>query len=526
MRKNKLKFILTIILIVAITIIYIVYNILIRNNKRKTNEIPTSTKEKVIVNNFRIGIINFDTINPILSKNENVQNVSKLIFEPLFDLNKNFKLEPCLASECSKLNNTTYIIKLVENIQWQNGKKFDSNDVKFTIDYLNENKDKSIYYNKVKNIKELKIIDENTIKILLKEEEEYFEYNLTFPILISNDKDNLEDKNLLGTGMYYISDINNENIILKINTNWWKNEQVKLDTIKLSFHENINNAISEMKIGNIDFIMPTSKNVEEYLRGVSVKQQRYTGREYSYLALNCKDSILKNKEVRQAISYAINKSKIIEEVYNNQYKISNFPLDFGSYLYNENSQRIEYNIEKAKGLLEENGWKYKDGYWNKNGELLKINMAVNEEYKDKVEVAKIIKEQLSEAGIQLDIITYSEKEYDKIMQNKEYCILFASLSHEYSPSLYWYFKDNNLANYNNKEILNNSKKLEEDEESDKIKIMNDIIEKYNDDVPYISLYYDTNLLIYTENLRGEVTPNSYKVFYNINNWYREYDKKK
>ena len=326
--------------------------------------------------------------------------------------------------------------------------------------------------------------------------------------------------------MYYISDINNENIILKINTNWWKNEQVKLDTIKLSFHENINNAISEMKIGNIDFIMPTSKNVEEYLRGVSVKQQRYTGREYSYLALNCKDSILKNKEVRQAISYAINKSKIIEEVYNNQYKISNFPLDFGSYLYNENSQRIEYNIEKAKGLLEENGWKYKDGYWNKNGELLKINMAVNEEYKDKVEVAKIIKEQLSEAGIQSDIITYSEKEHDKIMQNKEYCILFASLSHEYSPSLYWYFKDNNLANYNNKEILNNLKKLEEDEESDKIKIMNDIIEKYNDDAPYISLYYDTNLLIYTENLRGEITPNSYKVFYNINNWYREYDKKK
>ena len=109
MRKNKLKLILTIILIVTITIIYIVYNILIRNNKRKTNEIPTSTKEKVIVNNFRIGIINFDTINPILSKNENMQNVSKLIFEPLFDLNKNFKLEPCLASECSKLNNTTYI---------------------------------------------------------------------------------------------------------------------------------------------------------------------------------------------------------------------------------------------------------------------------------------------------------------------------------------------------------------------------------------------------------------------------------
>lgn len=526
MRKNKLKFILTIILIVAIIIIYIVYNILIRSNKRKKNEIQISAKEKVIVNNFRIGIINFDTINPILSKNENVQNVSKLIFEPLFNLSKDFKIEPCLASEFTKLNNTTYLIKLTENIQWQNGKKFSSDDVEFTINYLNENKNESTYYNNIKNIKELKLIDENTLKILLKEEEEYFEYNLTFPILISNNKENLEDKNLVGTGMYYISDMNNKDMILKRNTNWWKNDNAKLDTIKLNFYENFNNAISEIKIGNIDFIMPNSKNVEEYLKGVPVKQQRYTGKEYTYLALNCKDSILKNKEVRQAISYAINKNKIIEEKYNNQYKISNFPLDFGSYLYNENSQRVEYNIEKAKNLLEENGWYYKEGHWSKNGEILKLNIAINEKNKEKIEVAEAIKNQLSELGMQIEIITYPEKEYAKIIKNKEYSILFTSLFYGYSPSLYIYFKEGNLANYYDKETLENLKKLETDEDLDKIKIMNEIIEKYNNDVPYISLYYDTNLLIYTENLRGEITPNTYKVFYNINNWYREYDKKK
>ena len=49
-------------------------------------------------------------------------------------------------------------------------------------------------------------------------------------------------------------------------------------------------------------------------------------------------------------------------------------------------------------------------------------------------------------------------------------------------------------------------------------------EYYNKDVAFISLYYNTNTLIYTKNLKGEYTPNAYNIFYNIENWYREYNK--
>ena len=50
---------------------------------------------------------------------------------------------------------------------------------------------------------------------------------------------------------------------------------------------------------------------------------------------------------------------MIKKVYNNQYIKSEFPLDFGSYLYNENSKKIEYNLEKAKDILKKNNWNKK-----------------------------------------------------------------------------------------------------------------------------------------------------------------------
>ena len=55
-------------------------------------------------------------------------------------------------------------------------------------------------------------------------------------------------------------------------------------------------------------------------------KKQYEGREYDFLALNCEDTILKYKEVRQAINYAIDKENIVASVYNNNYSVANFPL--------------------------------------------------------------------------------------------------------------------------------------------------------------------------------------------------------
>ena len=227
MRGISLKtiFIILIIIVVIIT----VYNKYFKNNEETTvvseYESTSNSKNKIISTDVRIGIIEFDNMNPILSNNKNVQDISRLIFDPLFTLTEDYKIEGVLAKECSKIAERTYIIKLKDNIKWQDGKKFDSSDVIFTIDMLKKIGSSSIYYYNVKDISLLEEIDENTIKIEISNEVPYYEYNLTFPIISSKyfNEENFwqESVNLkpVGTGLFYISEVNNENIVLKIYIN-------------------------------------------------------------------------------------------------------------------------------------------------------------------------------------------------------------------------------------------------------------------------------------------------------------------
>ncbi|MCI8518984.1 MAG: hypothetical protein HFJ51_02500 [Clostridia bacterium] len=98
-------------------------------------------------------------------------------------------------------------------------------------------------------------------------------------------------------------------------------------------------------------------NLEDNIGTIGSNLQRVAGRNFDYLALNTKSSLLSYKEARKAISYAIDKEEIINTVYSGKYIKANHPLEYGSYLYNKNSN-YEYNQEKAKQILITSGWNY------------------------------------------------------------------------------------------------------------------------------------------------------------------------
>ena len=179
---KKITIIFFILILIIITSIYTIFNIYIRLENKKEKKEDINRKEKITSTDLRIGITNFDNINPILSENINVQNISRLIFEPLINLSYDYRLEECLATEWNKIDKNQYLIKLRENVKWQDDKKFNSDDVIFTINMLKELKEKSIYYYNVKDIESIKKIDEYTIVITTKKEISYFEYNLIFPM--------------------------------------------------------------------------------------------------------------------------------------------------------------------------------------------------------------------------------------------------------------------------------------------------------------------------------------------------------
>ena len=85
---------------------------------KKQDETTIEGKQEKQIKEMTIGVAELDTINPILSKNQNVQNISRLIYEPLVNLSNDYKTEPALAIEWAKQDGTTYIIKLREGVNW------------------------------------------------------------------------------------------------------------------------------------------------------------------------------------------------------------------------------------------------------------------------------------------------------------------------------------------------------------------------------------------------------------------------
>lgn len=522
MKPKVFKYLFFIITILLIAIsVYIIY----KDKSGKSINISTTRISNIKKTEIKIGVVGYDTINPILSKNRNIQFIDKLIFDSLITISKDFKVENSLAKEYSKINNLTYLIKLRDDIYWNDNVKFTAKDVKFTIDNLKNLPKDSIYKENVKNIENVEIIDENTIKIYLTMETSFFEYMMCFPILAEHSYENgtLESKTAIpiGTGKYKILTIETDKIeISKSNPDL----DLNISSIDINIYNSFIKLYKDFLDGKIDLINTNNIDYEKYIGTMGYNKNIAVDRTYSFIAINTKKDILSYKEVRQAINYAINRQNIIYNVFNNKYNIANFPLDFGSFLYKEENAISDYDINKAKNILIENNWTYKNDIWKKEktNEKLELNLIVKAEELKKVLVAELIKEELEDIGIKINLIKVNKTEYESYIKNKSYDLILAEKDMAITPDLEYFLGDNNLSNYYNekvKEILGEIITIEN--EGIKNEKYKDLINIYKGDMPFISLYFNSNFTLYNSNLRGDMSHNWYNIFYNIENWYRE-----
>lgn len=453
----KYAFIITIIILI-IAGIYIIYI----KDSNKTGDTCTANKEKRTTQDINIGITEFDTINPILTKSLEMQYITKLIYEPLINITIDFNIEPGIAEEWSKLDELTYIIKLNEGKTWQNGDKIEVEDIEFTIKTIKETN--SIYKENIENVEKIEKINENTLKIYLSEPVEFFEYLLCFPIV---QEKTYNENTPVGSGKYKI-DENNEEII-KLSG---ENRKITIKIYK-SITELYNNFTRE----NVDLILTKNINYEEYIGNIGFEENLIPGREFYYIS--CEN--IENIETRNIINANINKDKLIYDLYKKRYIKVDFSLEYGSYLNAENNTKEEIS----------------------NSKKIKLTLSINPEEETK-QIAEIIKEQLSENNIEITIQNYENKKADLILKKQTVPI---------TPDISIYFENeetkkeiSKISNIENKDILK--------QEYEKI------INNYYKEKPFISLYFNSYIILHNNKLKGDFSGNWYNIFYNIDTWYK------
>ena len=530
MKGNIVKYLFFI--IIAVLLVFAVYIVDSDNNDKNGLNASTNTmQQQEITKEIRIAIAGLDTINPILSKNKNVQEVTKLIYEPLVNITQDYKAEPCLATEWAKADENSYIIKLRENVKWANGDNFNSEDVRYTIDRLKEIQ--SIYSYNVQYVIGVDIVDDNTVKIKLDRDIDFFEYNLAFPIMSRNyyegqDFANTDkNKNPIGTGMFKIGEITDSNIILEKNENWWNigNKNAIIEKVIVNTNSSMAEVYNSFKMGNIDFVNTANLNFTDYVGTLGYSTKEYAGREHGFLVLNTKSELLSNLEVRKAILAGIDKSNIVGNVFGGRYYTSDFPLSYGSWLDDKSDGNSTYDATNVNKILEEAGWTLRKDNWqktiNRRTQRLVVNLLVKSSDSTRVNVANVIQNQLAQVGIGINIQTVNDTQFDNNLNAKNYDMVLMAADVSTSPNLTTYFGDDNYANYEDQEVSDIMKEVsnstDENILKEKYKRLKEI---YKSDVPYISLYFSKNIAIYNTSLAGEVNPNWYNIFYNIENWYK------
>jgi len=453
----KNTFIITIIILIILGI-YIIY---IKDNDNSGNS-HSGNKNITISKNINIGITEFDTINPLLSESLEIQYITKLIYEPLINITIDFNTEPGIAEQWSKLNDITYIIKLDEKRKWPNGEKVKVEDIEFTIKTIKEVN--SIYNENVKEIEKIEKIDENTLKIYLTKPVEFFEYLLSFPIV---QQSTYNPDIPMGTGKYKIEEINESEIIIS-------NKERKIIIKKYkSITELYNNFTRE----NVDIILTKNTNYEEYIGNIGFEETLITGREFYYITCENIGEI----ETRKLIASKINKDRLIYDLYNKRYIKAEFPLEYGSYL------------NKEKNKIED----------IKNTKKKRVTLKIKQDEKTR-KIAEILKKQLEESEINLVIQAYTNKNADMILQKQTVPI---------TPTISTYF--------NNEEIKAEIAKISTIENKEVLKQEYEkIIDEYYEELPFISLYFNSYIILHNNKLKGDFSGNWYNIFYNIDTWYK------
>ena len=524
MKSNIFKYIF-IIFTIGILIFAIIKIKGEEKSRKENSETLGKTREKVT--EFKLGVAEFDSTNPILSKNKNIQNIARIIFDSLVNLTYDYKATPGLATEWAKQNENTYLIKLRENVKWSDGESFSADDVKFTIEKLKELD--TIYSANVAHITNVDIVDNLTIKLTLDSEVPFFEYNLIFPILSNkyySDKEFSEGIVPIGTGMYKAVEVQDNAIILAKNDYYWNDaKKLTLEKIIINLYSSVGEMYSSFKMGSIDLVATHNINLKDYIGTIGYNSKEIKGREHIFLAFNTQSPFLSQIAIRKAIAFSIDKTNIVSSVFNNNYYISSFPLDYGSWIYQEQDTSIGYNLEQAKQFLIDDGWNYNYKYWQKvvnyKTQRITVNFVVKSSDETKISIAENIKTQLENQGIRVNLIKANDEQYQNYLVNKNYDIILCSIDLSLSPDLNTFFGDGNIANYSNEEvatILSEVKNLTDDNKlKEEYKRLGEI---YKADLPYLSLCNNKFIVAYNSNLNGEVLPNWFNQFYNIEGWYK------
>lgn len=440
-----------------------------------------------------------------------------LIFSGLTRFDENMKIQPDLAKSWKISNDgLTYSFELRSDVLWHDGERFSAEDVKFTLEAINNPRFNSLIRPNFEMIKEVKVLDSTHINITLKEPYAGFLDALNAGILprhiLQNEDLNTSKFNQkpIGTGAFKFQKWQKgQYLILEANENYYLGK-VQSPKIILKTISDPNIAAIELKNASIDVALVGFESVEGFKNDKNFNLLVAKSADYRALMYNFNNLILREKAVREALNYAVDKDAIVKNLLHSLGKTAHQPLQ-NSWASPKNYAKTQYNPKKAISILSNAGWqKNARGVLEKDGVELTFDAYAMSNDPLRVALVKLLASEFAKIGVEL-------KPFAKVAGSFDYTKVDSFLvgwGSPYDPDFHTYrvFESSqdeawNFGHYKNANVDSALKKARSTSDLKQRKAhYAEFIKALQDDTPFLFLVYLDFPLVAHKNIKGIKLP--------------------
>lgn len=289
-----------------------------------------------------------------------------LMYDMLVTLDNNLQAKPWAATKWEWIDPLTLRFYLRKDLTFSNGDKFTAADVEFEVKHMVETKTSPI--SRFRSIADAKMIDDYTVDLINSvPDASTLPATSYMPLIPAKYFQEVGAKGFaakpIGTGPYVLADQQaNTKLVFKLRPEshpFRKPIPTEIDILQLPDTAAV---VAGLKTGDIDIAttIPFLSDQLDSLEKAGMKFQTQLSQNFHYIypwpTWQKQNTPLKDKRVREALNYAVDKDTINKKLFRGEGKPSRNVVAPGSPFYDESLKPYPYDPAKAKQLLAEAGY--------------------------------------------------------------------------------------------------------------------------------------------------------------------------
>ena len=346
-----------------------------------------------------------NNLDPRQGNDETSQRVAQLVFSSLMDVGPDLRVRPHLALRLDSPDPLTYIAHLRRGVRFHDGHELTSKDVVYTFASFLDPAYLSPFKGAFRVMASVRALDDYTVEFTLKEPFAAFPSQLVLPPVVPADSGEAMRTFPIGTGPYrFVSYTQDDQVRLAAFEGYWdglpNNAGIVLKVVPDDTMRGL-----ELRKGSVDIVvndLPPDM-VHQLETSDAFQVQRDPGLDFSYLGFNMRDPVLKDKRVRHAIGYAIDRDAIVTYLRRGLARPAIGLVPPQAWAFEPAVHTFTYDPARASALLDEAGYRDPDGDGPLPRLRLSLKISTNEETRLQ---STVIQQDLRRVGIDLDVRSY------------------------------------------------------------------------------------------------------------------------